>query len=111
MKAQTKATVLTVTALFSMVAVPVALIMLRDWLAVMAIAVIYPVIVWLFVINMYKEIRHVVLLPLLADEQAMQSLGSDPLKIHFYRGFKKYFDGDLDADGLQQWLQHHRPVS
>lgn len=108
-KAQTKATVFTVTALLSMVAVPVLLVVLRDWLAVITIAVIYPVIIWLFVVNMYKEIRHVILLPLLADEQAIQSLGGDPLKIHFYRGYKKYFDGDLDADGLQLWLQNHRP--
>jgi LPS O-antigen subunit length determinant protein (WzzB/FepE family) len=105
----TKATVITVAALISIAAVPVLLVVLQDWLAVIAIAVIYPAVLYLFFKNMYDLIRTELLQRMLEDKRIIDSFDNDPLKIHFYRGFKKYFDGDLDADRLKHWLEQHRP--
>jgi hypothetical protein len=41
------------------------------------------------------------------EERVFHSFGGDPEKIRFYRGFKKYFDGDVNAKQLQQWFENH----
>jgi len=52
----------------------------------------YPII-----LKQYKE-----------EEDIMHQFHGDPEKIKFYKGFKKYFDGDLSEEGLKNWLLHHQ---
>jgi len=35
------------------------------------------------------------------------SFHGDPEKIRFYKGFKKFFNGDVNAKQLQQWFENH----
>lgn len=109
MTPQTKAQVLTLAALVSVVAVPVLLIALHDWFYVMVIAVTYGAVLALFFREMYLIVNAELLRPIIEDQQATESFAGDPLKLHFYRGFRKFFDGNLDQDQLQHWLEHHRP--
>ena len=109
MTPQTKATLITVSVLASMVLVPVVLIVLRVWLLAAAVVVIYSVLLWLFFSEMYKLLREYFLSPMLEDQQATHAFNGDPLKLHFYRGFRKFFNGDVNEQELQHWLERHRP--
>ena len=105
----TKSTVVTVSALVSIVMVPVLLVVFRDWIMVFIIAIVYAVLLYLFCTEMYQEIRRNLLIGLEEDQRVIDGFHGDPLKIHFYRGFIKHFRGDLTLEQLQHWLEHHRP--
>lgn len=109
MTPQTKATVITVCVLVGMVIVPVTLIVLRDWLLAAAVIVIYSFVLWLFFSEAYRVLRQYFLAPMIEDQQATQAFNGDPLKMHFYRGFRKFFNGNVNEQELQHWLERHRP--
>lgn len=105
----TKATVVTIGVLFGFAAIPVLLIMLANWLLVITIAITYSAVLYLFLTEMYQVIRGELLRPMLEDQKAISGFDGDPMKIHFYKGFRKYFNGEVDEQGLQHWLERHRP--
>jgi len=41
------------------------------------------------------------------EEEILHRFHNDPEKIRFYKGFKKYFAGELSIEGLDQWFEHH----
>jgi len=41
------------------------------------------------------------------EEEIFHRFSGNKEKIRFYKGYKKYFDGDLDIEGLKQWFIHH----
>lgn len=105
----TKASVTAGAVLASFVLVPAVLIVFRDYVLITLIFVVYSAVLILFFTEMYWEIRRHLLRRLEEDEKATEAFAHNPLAMHYYRGFRKYFDGDLDEDQLKTYLQHHRP--
>lgn len=99
----------TLAALAAITTVPVLMVVLADYLNVIVIVVTYSTVLVLFFREMYLTIRAELIRPMLEDQQATTAFEGDPLKLHFYRGFRKYFDGDVNEQGLQHWLEQHRP--
>ena len=57
----------------------------------------------------YQDLLTILQKEQLEEERIFHSFNGDPEKIRFYRGFKKYFDGDLNLEQLEKWfLQHPR---
>ena len=57
----------------------------------------------------YQDLLVILQKERIEEERIFQSFNGDPEKIRFYRGFKKYFDGDLNLEQLEKWfLQHPR---
>ena len=99
----------TLAVLAAIATVPVLMVVLADYLNVIVIAITYITVFVLFFREMYLTIRAELIRPMLEDQQATAAFEGDPLKLHFYRGFRKYFDGDVNEQGLQHWLEQHRP--
>ena len=104
-----KATVITISVLMSIIVVPVLLVILHEYFYITVIAVVYSAFLYLFFTSMYELIRNEMLEELLDDEHATAAFHNDPLKIHYYRAFKKHFKGGLSLDGLEHYLEKHRP--
>jgi hypothetical protein len=109
MTPQTKASLTAAALLTSLVVVPAVLIAFRDWVLAVTVFVIYSAVVWLFLSEMYQLLKQYFLSPMIEDQQATAGFEGDPLKLHFYRGFRKYFDGEVNEEQLQHWLERHRP--
>jgi hypothetical protein len=109
MTPQAKAIWQTVAVLVAGTAVPVLMVVLADYLNIIVIAVTYSAVLVLFFREMYLTINAALLRPMVEDQQATAAFEGDPLKLHFYRGFRKYFDGDVSEQELQHWLERHRP--
>ena len=105
----TKASVIAGSVLASIVLVPTVLIVFRDYVLITLIFVVYSAVLVLFFTEMYWEIRRHLLRKLEEDEEVTHAFAHSPLAMHYYRGFRKYFDGDLNKDQLETWLKHHRP--
>ena len=61
----------------------------------------------LFAYYTYQEFLPEIRRTQLEEAEIMARFDGDPEKIRFYRGFKKYFDGSLSAEGLEQWFLNH----
>lgn len=109
MTPQIKAMWQTLAVLAAITTVPVLMVVLADYINIIAIAVTYSTVLVLFFREMYLTIRAELIRPMMEDQQATTAFEGDPLKLHFYRGFRKYFDGDVNEQGLQHWLEQHRP--
>ncbi len=105
----TKASVTAGAVLASIVIVPAVLIVFKDYVLITLIFVVYSAVLVLFFTEMYWQIRSHLLRRLEEDEEVTQAFAHSPLAMHYYRGFRKYFDGDLDKDQLETWLKRHRP--
>jgi len=61
----------------------------------------------LFGYYLYLEILPVLVREHLEEQEIMHQFAGDKEKIRFYRGFKKYFDGDFGPEGLKKWFMNH----
>jgi hypothetical protein len=56
---------------------------------------------------LYLEILPILIREHLQEQEIIQRFAGNKEKIRFYRGFKKYFDGDFNAEGLKKWFMNH----
>jgi hypothetical protein len=108
MKPETETLLLVIGSLLGFLLLPIILITFRDYL--LAIITIFLFITSFAIVIYYGYIE---LLPVIKkkhneEKEIAQLFGNDPEKMRFYKGFKKYFDGDVNADGLKLWLETHQ---
>ena len=103
----TKTLLILLGSIFSMFMVPAILILLRDYLLAILCIMLFVSCFGLFTYYAYIECYQIILAKQLEEEEIFLSFQGDPEKIRFYKGFKKYFDGEINAEGLQKWLENH----
>ena len=62
---------------------------------------------WILCYMSYKYYRLWKQIQKIQEQQIYHQFNGDPEKIRFYKGFKKYFDGELNIDELEHWFKHH----
>lgn len=98
---------LTFLSVFGIFLIPAIMIALREYLyAVISIGTIVTCFV-LFVYHVYLDIFAVLVGEHLEEENIIHRFNGDKEKIRFYRGFKKFFDGDFGVEGLKKWFMNH----
>jgi c-di-AMP phosphodiesterase-like protein len=104
-KTQTVLYMLYIVLLFTIV--PILLIIFRDWIniVIFILSLLYCLIIVSY--EGYKEIYLSVSKEQREDAEAYHRFNNDPEKIRFYRGFKKYFRGELNIEQLKQYFIHH----
>ena len=103
----TKTLLLILGTILAVFAVPAVLIIFHAYLnAFFAIVLVLTCFV-LFAYGTYQEFLPEIHRAQAEEDEIMARFAGNPEKIHFYRGFKKYFDGDLNSEQLEQWLMHH----
>jgi hypothetical protein len=88
--------------------VPFILIVFHDYLNAFFAIFLFILNFLLFGYYAYIDFYPVLLKRHLEEEDIIHQFHGDPNKIRFYKGFKKYFDGDLNEEGLKNWLIHHQ---
>lgn len=108
MKPETETLLLVIGSLLGFLLLPIILILLRDYL----LAILF---IFLFITNFaiviyygYIELLSSIKQKRKQEEEIAHLFGNDPEKIRFYKGFKKFFDGDVNAAGLKRWLETHQ---
>ena len=87
--------------------VPAILIIFHDYIYACIAITSFVACVVLFGYYSYVEFFPMFQREHLKEEEIFQQFHGDPAKIHFYKGFKKYFKGELSAEGLEEWLLNH----
>jgi len=62
----------------------------------------------IIVYGSYEEVVAYIKREQLQEQEITHRFHGRPDAIRFYRAYKKYFDGDIDEQGLKHWLEHHR---
>lgn len=87
--------------------VPAIIIILHEYLnAIVAITSIISCFI-IFGYCFYIELLSILHKEQQEEERIIQQFSGDLKKIYFYKGFKKYFDGDLDVESLKTWFKKH----
>ena len=102
----TKTLLIVSSSILGVFIVPLILILLHDYLLAILAITLFISCFLLFGHYMYIELYPIILEKQLEEEKIFHSFHGDPEKIRFYKGFKKYFDGSLDAKGLEKWFEH-----
>lgn len=93
--------------MFGIFLIPAILIALRAYLyAIIAIGTIVTCFA-LFIYYLYLEIYPIIVREHLEEQEIMHRFNGDKEKIRFYKGFKKFFDGDFGVEGLKKWFMNH----
>lgn len=108
MKPETETILLVVGSLLGFLLLPIILISLRDYLLAIIFITSFIISFAIIIYHGYIELLPIVKKKRAQDAEISELLGNDPEKIRFYNGFKKYFDGDVSADGLKRWLETHQ---
>ena len=58
--------------------------------------------------GLYEEIKQTLMAKELEEEEIYHRFHGDPQMIRFYKGFLKYFEGDLDAEQLERYFTTHK---
>ena len=103
----TKTLLLILGTILAVFAVPAVLIIFHDYLNAFFAVVLVLSCFGVFGYYTYQEFLPEFQQAQLEEDEIIARFEGDPEKIRFYRGFKKYFDGDLNSEQLEQWLIHH----
>jgi hypothetical protein len=103
----TKTMLLIFGSIFGIFLIPAILIICHEY--VNAFFAIFFFLASFFVFGYYSYIEFypIYLKQQREEDDIFHQFHGDKEKIRFYKGFKKYFDGDLSKDGLEQWFEHH----
>ena len=102
-----KTLLLILISILSVFLVPAILIIFHDYIyAVIAITSFIACFV-LFGYYSYVEFFPIFQREHIEEEKIFHQFHGDPEKIHFYKGFRKYFKGELSAEGLERWFENH----
>ena len=102
-----KTLLLILSTILAVFAIPVVLIIFHEYLNAFFAVVFFIACFVLFGYYTYQEFLPEIRRTQLEEAEIMARFEGDPEKIRFYRGFKKYFDGSLNAKGLEQWFLNH----
>lgn len=107
MNPTTKTMLIAVGSISAIFIVPALIIVLRDYLNII---IFIPLFIYCFGIvgyYLYHDLLPIIKQKQLEEDEIMRRFEGNPEKIHFYKGFKKYFDGELNAKELEKWLINH----
>lgn len=93
--------------ILSVFLVPAILIIFHDYIYAFIAITSFAVCFLLFSYYSYKEIYLEIMWRHLEEELIKNRFNGDPEKIRFYKGYKKYFDGDLNLEELERWFINH----
>jgi len=107
MTPRNKTIIMVVGSMIGLFLIPAILILLRDYL--LAIVFITSCLAFLLIFSyaIYTELYSLMIQDQVEDDEVFHRFHGDPAKMHFYRGFKKYFKGELSAEGLEKWFENH----
>lgn len=106
-QAKLKATVWVAGSLIATLMIPFVIAVFYDFFLVVTVFFLVIGCFSLVFYELYKEILPVIIKDKLEEEEIIARFNGDPEKMRFYRGFKKYFRGELDPKQLQHWFEHH----
>lgn len=107
MKPTTKTLLIVLGSIGSVFMVPAIIILFYDYLYAFFAITLFIACFLLFGYHLYYELSPIIHQKQIEEEAIIHGFNGDPEKIRFYRGFKKYFDGDLNAEELKQWFIKH----
>ena len=87
--------------------VPAVLIIFHDYIYAFIFITSVLASFILFGYYSYEEFYPKINREYLEEEEIFHQFHGDKEKIRFYKGFKKYFEGSLDKDGLEKWFENH----
>ena len=107
MKAKTKTILIVLGSIASVFVVPAVIIICRDYLN--AFFAITSFIFCFILVGYYSYVDLFTILnqQQIEEENIYHQFHGDKDKIRFYKGFKKHFDGDLNLEELERWLEKH----
>ena len=88
-------------------ALVVTVVLFREWFNLVIFLLSAAACIVIVVYHLYLELVPVIQAEVLENQEIEHRFHGDPQKMKFYRGFKKYFDGSLSSQGLEQWFKHH----
>ena len=103
----TKTILIVVGSMTGLFLFPIILVLLHDYIYAMIAVTTSVLCVLLFGYYAYKDLLVIVIRNKLEEDEIVARFNGDPEKIRFYKAFKKYFDGDVDLEGLKRWLINH----
>lgn len=107
MKPTTKTLLIVLLTISSVFLFPAIIVVFRDYLNAFFAITLFITCFILFGYNSYQMLLPIIRREQLEEEEIMQRFAGDKEKIRFYRGFKKYFNGDLNAEELERWFIKH----
>ena len=107
MKSETKTWLIVLVSVAGVFIVPAILVLLHEYLN----AIIF-IITFILCITIFSYGSYTILLPTiqradLEEQEIKDRFHGDPEKMRFYRGFKKYFAGELNEEELKRWFINH----
>lgn len=103
----TKTLLIVLGSILGIFIVPAILIIFHEYINAFIFIISVLACFILFGYYSYEEILLIFQRQQLEEEQIFQNFNGDPEKIRFYKGFKKYFDGNLNAEQLEKWFMNH----
>ena len=107
MQPTTKAVLIVAGCMSSVIILPVILLILRDFIPIIILISCVVYCLYLICYHGYQDLLPFIQREQIQEEQIFHAFNGDPEKIRFYKGFKKYFDGDLNSEQLKQWFIKH----
>jgi hypothetical protein len=107
MKSTTKTWLIVLGSVAGVFIVPAMLVLLHEYLN----AIIF-IIVFISCLALFSYQSYIILLPAiqradLEEQEIKDRFHGDPEKMRYYRGFKKYFQGELNEEQLKRWFINH----
>jgi len=107
MKSETKTWLIVLVSVAGVFIVPAILVLLHEYLN----AIIF-IITFILCITIFSYGGYIILLPEiqradLEEQEIKDRFHGAPEKMRFYRGFKKYFAGELNEEQLKRWFINH----
>jgi hypothetical protein len=103
----TKTLLIVLGTIVSVFAFPAILIVFHDYIYAFFAITLFITCFVLFGYYTYQEVYLDIMRKHLEEESIIHRFNGDKDKIRYYKGFKKYFDGELDLKQLRQWLIDH----
>ena len=107
MKTTTKTWLIVIGSMAGVFIVPAILVSLHEYLNAIIFIVVFILLLALFGYESYCELLPIMRREELEEQEIKDRFHGNPEQMHFYRGFKKYFDGNLNKEQLEQWFEHH----
>ena len=103
----TKTLLVILSTIISIFLVPAVLIIFHDYIYAFLAITLFLACFILFGYYSYEELLPILQAKHIEEEQIIHGFSGDKDKIRYYKGFKKYFDGDLNPEQLKKWFVHH----
>lgn len=107
MTPQIKTGILVFTCISAVVIIPALLIAIHQYIYAIIVIASFSASFFLVANALYEEFILEITEAYLEEQEIMHRFNGDKEKIKFYKGFKKYFDGDITLEELEIWFEKH----